>query len=144
MAKITQLDLNAAFTQAQVDTWGHSLLFAEQITPYFDGTRNQLIITSEVENTLSTVLADDAASEVSIDVRTGKFVKGNRIMGVARISDVQSDVSDYVSYLIPGNDKVVFTGICSTTQSQDYTPNIIASNNPIIMLTPEQVQSLEL
>ena len=144
MAKITQLDLSTNFTQAQVDTWGHSLLFAERVECYFDGTRNQLVITSEVENTLSNVLADDAASEVSLDVRTGKFVKGNRIMGVSRISSVQSDVSDYVSYLIPGTDKVVFTGICSTTQSQDYTPAIISGNDPIIMLTPEQVQSLDL
>jgi len=144
MAKTIQVQLNASWTQANVDDFGHAFLFADRCEAYNDGTNYQLVITSEIESEGQTVLADDSASEMAIDVRTGKFVKGNVIMGVATIADVQSDVSDYVSFLIPGSDNVLFRGVCSTTQSQDYTPNIVANSDPLIMLTPEQVASLEL
>jgi hypothetical protein len=35
-------------------------------------------------------------------------------------------------------------GVCNTTQSQDYTPEIIANGRVIKMMTPSQVESLGL
>lgn len=158
MAKTYQQRILGDITQADFDGIAHSLLFADKIECGFhqgdgtlDVTYNYLQVTSNVESvwtggnaTHYEVLADDSQSEVSVDIATGKFVEGNIICGVAPLSEIQSDVRDFVTYNNAGSDKKWFIGVCATTQSQDYTPDIIANSRVIKMMTPAQVKSLNL
>lgn len=155
MAKTYNFLPSATHSQAHFDGVAHSLLFADTIVPRITpgaGTESniELTVTSKVESEWSgsashyEVLADDSQSEVSIDIATGKFVEGNLICGYAPLSEVQSDVRNFVTYNIVGTDVKLFIGVCATTQSQDYTPDIIANSRVIKMLTPTQVKSLNL
>lgn len=143
MARTTNFDLRN-FTQANLDEFGVALMFATDVdTIVGEANKIQMSLTSTIESTYGTVTADDAASELSVDIRTGKAVKGNRVVGVASLSDIQSDISEYVAYPIEvGATTFLYVGYVSSTQSQDYTPAFLAS--PHIMLTPEQVQSVTL
>jgi hypothetical protein len=155
MAQVYQFTIADVASQSEVTAIGNSILFADNITPTFfsgeaSGTlKNRLIVTSnvDIDQTQLTaadyeILADDSQSELSIDISTGKFVEGNLICGYAPLTSVQTDVRDFVAYKQNGSDNVWFKGVCSTTQSQDYTPDLVANSNPIHMLTPAQVASI--
>ena len=155
MAQVYQFNLASVNTQAEVTAIGNSVLFADAIEPRYSiaesGTNpiNILTVTSNVDIDTSAlgaadyeILADDSQSELSIDISTGKFVEGNLICGYAPLTSVQTDVRDFVAYKQNGSDNVWFKGVCSTTQSQDYTPDLVANSNPIHMLTPAQVASI--
>ena len=153
MAKVYQLVL-ASPTQTNFDGYAHSLLFADLISPTFtqteSGTNNRgIVVTSGVESvglvpTEYELLADDSQSEVSIDISTGKFVEGNLIAVWALVSEAQSDMRDFMTFYARTGDIHLHVGVCNTTQSQDYTPDIVANSRAIKMLTPTQVVSLGL
>lgn len=154
MAKVYQLEVNAtAATQANFDNYAHSLLFADSIQCHFgtSGTSpdlNCIVVTSGVESTdfggEYLLLADDSQSEVSIDISTGKFVEGNLIAVWCTVSEAQSDMRDFMTFYAQSGDIHLHVGVCNTTQSQDYTPDIIANSRVIKMLSPAQVESLGL
>ena len=155
MAQVYQFTVETVTSQAEVTAIGNSILFADNIIPTFlsgeasGSLVNRLIVTSnvDIDQTQLTaadyeILADDSQSELSIDISTGKFVEGNLICGYAPLTEVQTDVRDFVAYKEHGADNVWFKGVCSTTQSQDYTPDLVANSRSIHMLTPAQVASI--
>jgi len=157
MAKVYQLQLTdvSTYTQAQFDFVAHSLLFADSINPVFtqtEGGTNQksIVVTSAVESsagigaTRYELLADDSQSETAVDIASGKFVDGNLIAVLATTAEAQEDMRNFVTYLATTGDIHLHIGLCNTTQSQDYTPGIVANNRVIKMMTPSQVQSLGL
>ena len=155
MAQVYQFNIPTTTTQAEITAIGNSVLFADSIVPLFVDTEpagartNVLLVTSNVDIDQTAlafgeyeILADDSQSELSIDISTGKFVEGNLICGYAPLTEVQTDVRDFVAYKQNGSDNVWFKGVCSTTQSQDYTPDLVANSRSIHMLTPAQVASI--
>jgi hypothetical protein len=155
MAQVYQFVVAGVTLQSEVTAIGNSILFADAINPIYaatepaGGLQNLLVVTSNVDFDSAAlgaanyeILADDSQSELSIDISTGKFVEGNLICGYAPLTSVQTDVRDFVAYKQNGSDNVWFKGVCSTTQSQDYTPDLVANSNPIHMLTPAQVASI--
>lgn len=153
MAKVYQLQTDT-YSQSQFDNIAHSLLFADAIQPIFTqaesgSNRVAIVVTSNVESVSTSaasyeILADDSQSEVAVDIATGKFVEGNIICGIAPLAEIQSDVRNFVTYNITGSDSKMFVGVCATTQSQDYTPDLVANSRVTKMLTPAQVKSLNL
>lgn len=153
MAKVYQLIAAGTYTQAQFDDFAHSLLFAESIVPVFTQTESgtntkNLIVTSGVESSGPSasyeLLADDSQSEVSVDISTGKFVEGNLIAVLCPTSEAQSDLRDFMTFYATSGDIHLHVGVCNTTQSQDYTPDIIANSRVIKMISPAQAQTLGL
>jgi hypothetical protein len=153
MAKVYQLDVDGAFTQATFDNVAHSLLFADEIQCCSSGVgndnTNSIMVTSGVESTSTSATtyllkADDSQSETAIDIATGKFVDGNLIAVLCTTAEAQEDMRNFVTYLASAGDIHLHIGVCNTTQSQDYTPGIVANNRVIKMMTPSQVQSLGL
>ena len=156
MAKTYQLTVSAvdAGTQADLDAYGHSLLFADSIVPVYTQTeggsnRPAILVTSSADSTdfdaaYYQLLADDSQQEVSIDVSTGKFVDGNVIAVWCTTAEAQNDLRSFVSYFTIGGDIFLHVGVCNTTQSQDYTPDIIANSRSMKMLTPAQVAQIKL
>jgi len=51
---------------------------------------------------------------------------------------------NYMTFYATSGDIHLHVGLCNTTQSQDYTPDIIANNRVIKMITPAQVKNLGL
>lgn len=153
MAKVYQLGLTAD-TQANFDKYAHSLLFAENIQPLYvqteGGTNNKaIVVTSSVESEIHDssryeLLADDSQSETSVDISSGKFVEGNLIAVWCPTSEAQSDLRDFMTFYATSGDIHLHVGVCNTTQSQDYTPDIVANSRSIKMLTAAQVESLGL
>lgn len=142
-------------TQPYFDRIAHSLLFAESVQPVFTQTEGgtntkNLVVTSGVEsedtapNYYYELLADDSQSEVSVDISTGKFVEGNLIAVCCTIAEAQSDLRDFTTFYATSGDVHIHIGVCNTTQSQDYTPAIIANSRVLKMVSPAQVQSLGL
>jgi hypothetical protein len=155
MAKVYQLGVYGDYTQSQFDDFSHSLLFADAIQAVYTQTEGgvntkNIIVTSGVESVQLgeankyELLADDSQSEVSIDISTGKFVEGNLIAVICPTSEAQSDMRDFMTFYATSGDLHLHVGVCNTTQSQDYTPDIIANSRVIKMLTPTQVVSLGL
>lgn len=153
MAKVYQLEVRGDYNQATFDPFAHSLLFAENIQPVFTQTEGgtntpNIIVTSNVESSGPVgdyeLLADDSQSEVSVDISTGKFVEGNLIAVLCPTSEAQSDLRDFMTFYAVSGDVHLHVGVCNTTQSQDYTPDIIANSRVIKMLSPAQVESLGL
>jgi hypothetical protein len=153
MAKVYQLEVKGDYTQAHFDNFAHSLLFADDIQPISGAvpagaSGNSIIVTSGVEsvafNSDYDLLADDSQSETAIDIATGKFVDGNLIAVLCTTSEAQEDMRNFVTYISTTGDIHLHIGVCNTTQSQDYTPGIVANNRVIKMMTPSQVQSLGL
>lgn len=154
MAKVYQLQVLGNYSQAQFDLFAHSLLFADAIQPVFSvgGTggpdENCVVVTSNVESTEITnsliTLADDSRSEAAVQISTGKFVEGNMIAVLCPSSEAQSDLRNYMTFYATTGDIHLHIGICNTTQSQDYTPNIIANSRILKMVTPAQVKNLGL
>ena len=155
MAKVYQLEVLGSYTQAKFDEWSHSLLFADSIQPVFanipEGTGGRsIIVTSSIESSSAVtggdyyILADDSQSETAIDIATGKFVDGNLIAVLCTTAEAQEDMRNFVTYMATSGDIHLHVGVCNTTQSQDYTPGIVANNRVIKMMTPSQVQSLGL
>ena len=156
MAKIYQIDVNGAKSQAQFDGVAHSILFAENILPVFTQTEGgtntkNIVVTSGVESDGAAygagsyeLLADDSQSEVSVDISTGKFVEGNLIAVYCTTAEAQSDLRDFMTFYATSGDIHLHVGVCNTTQSQDYTPAIIANSRVLKMVSPAQVQSLGL
>ena len=155
MAKVYQLEVNS-YSQAKFDEFSHSLIFADSIqcvmgaTPQAAGNGRSIIVTSSVESSGAAtgddyhLLADDSQSETAIDIATGKFVEGNLIAVLCTTSEAQEDMRNFVTYLASTGDIHLHIGVCNTTQSQDYTPGIVANNRVIKMMTPQQVKSLGL
>jgi len=156
MAKIYQLSVSAADagTQTDLDTYGHSLLFADSIQPVYTQTeggtnRPNIIVSSGVDSVdfdanYYQLLADDSQSEVSVDISTGKFVEGNLIVTWATISEAQSDLRDFMTFYALTGDIHLHVGVCNTTQSQDYTPAIVENSRAKLMISPAQVLTLGL
>jgi hypothetical protein len=153
MAKVYQLEVKA-YSQAAFDDVAHSLLFADNIqansnaTP--TGTGRSIVVTSGVESSGINLLADydllanDSRSEAAIEISTGKFVEGNMIAVLCPSSEAQSDLRNYMTFFATSGDIHLHIGICNTTQSQDYTPDIIANSRVLKMVTPAQVKNLGL
>ena len=154
MAKVYQLEVQGNYTQANFDAVAHSLLFADSIACVRgqDGggvAGRNIVVTSGVESVAFdssnyVLLADDSQSETAIDIATGKFVDGNLIAVLCTTAEAQEDMRNFVTYLATSGDIHLHIGLCNTTQSQDYTPGIVANNRVIKMMTPSQVQSLGL
>ena len=154
MAKVYQLSVDGSDTQASFDLFAHSLLFADSIQPVFTQTEGGsntkcIIVTSGVESSVHTaaryeLLADDSRSESAIQISTGKFVEGNMIAVLCPNSEAQSDLRNYMTFYATTGDIHLHIGICNTTQSQDYTPDIIANSRVLKMVTPAQVKNLGL
>ena len=156
MAKTYQLVLSSEHsgTQTDLDFYGHSLLFADSIVPVYTQTEagnNQpaIIVTSSADSSdhassYYQLLADDSQTEVSIDISTGKFVEGNVIAVWCTTAEAQNDLRSFVSYFAVSGDIHLHVGVCNTTQSQDYTPDIIANSRAMKMLTPAQVAQIKL
>jgi hypothetical protein len=154
MAKVYQLEVKGDYTQAKFDEWSHSLLFSNNITPLAvstpSGAGNSIIVTSGIDSsgTLTAadyeVLADDSRSEAAIQISTGKFVEGNMVAVLCPVSEAQSDLRNYMTFYATSGDIHLHIGICNTTQSQDYTPDIIANSRVLKMVTPAQVKTLGL
>lgn len=155
MAKTYALE-TAAYTQAQFNSFSHSLLFADSCFPHTgnsvaEGDKIQLVITSNVESSAPAgltnvyrVLADDSQSETAIDISTGKFVNGNVICGIAPLAEIQSDIRNFVTYVITGTTSLMYVGVCNSTQSQDYTPALVTNSRVSLMLSPAQLSTLKL
>lgn len=143
-------------TQAQFDLYAHSILFADSILPYSNGyeggvDEKTLVVTSGIDSTDPQVvaigynlLADDSRSESAIQISTGKFVEGNIIAVWCTNSEAQSDLRNYMTFYATTGDIHLHIGVCNTTQSQDYTPDIIANSRVLKMITPAQVKNLGL
>jgi len=155
MAKVYQLHVIGGYTQSQFDRFAHSLLFADSINPVYVQTEagnnaKTVVVTSGVESSESGItseyelLADDSRSEAAIQISTGKFVEGNMIAVLCPTSEAQSDLRNYMTFYATSGDIHLHIGLCNTTQSQDYTPDIIANNRVIKMVTPAQVKNLGL
>ena len=155
MAKVYQLNVLGDSTQTEFDNVAHSLLFADSIVPVANGieggsTERSIVVTSGVESSTYgssgqyNLLADDSQSETSIDISSGKFVDGNLIAVLCPTSEAQSDMRNFVTYFATTGDVHLHVGLCNTTQSQDYTPDIVANSRVIKMMTPSQVKSLAL
>lgn len=153
MAKVYQLEVKGDYTQALFDAWAHSILFADSITPLAvstpSGSGNSIIVTSSVDSSDASsadyeLLADDSRSEAAITVSTGKFVEGNLIAVLCPSAEAQADMRNYMTFFATTGDTHLHVGLCNTTQSQDYTPDIIANNRVIKMVTPAQVKNLGL
>jgi hypothetical protein len=155
MAKVYQAEVNGTYTQANFDNIAHSLLFADSIVPVYTqaeaGTNTKsIIVTSGVESSSTGIsgeyelLADDSRSEASIQISTGKFVEGNMIAVLCPSSEAQSDLRNYMTFYATSGDIHLHIGICNTTQSQDYTPDIIANSRVLKMVTSAQVKYLGL
>ena len=153
MAQVYQVEVIGSYSQANFDAFSHSLLFADSIVPLFvstpdAGVGHSIIVTSSVESTDFgsdyVKLADDSQSETSIDISTGKFVDGNLIAVLCPTSEAQSDMRNFVTYFANSGDVHLHVGLCNTTQSQDYTPDIVANSRVIKMMTPAQVKSINL
>lgn len=150
-------DVNRCFSTAtKLANLGKSVLLSNNIVPTInqgEGTTSarRIIVTTNVDPDFTgqtaadyETLADDSRSEVSIDISTGKFVKGNYIVGFCPVELIAADVTDFIQYF-DGGGNALFVGRCSTTQSQDYTPALVSDPQAYIyMLTPGQVQSLNL
>lgn len=152
MAKVYQLEVTD-LTQAQFDGVAHSLIFADSINCVRgqDGggtAGNNIVVTSGVDSELAgnnyQLLADDSRSEAAIQISTGKFVEGNMIAVFCPSSEAQSDLRNYMTFYATAGDVHLHIGICNTTQSQDYTPDIIANSRVLKMVTPAQVKNLGL
>jgi len=153
MAKVYQLEVLGTYTQAQFDDVAHSLLFANAIQPVYISTPDgaggkSVVVTSGVESTQFSsdyqLIADDSRSEAAIQISTGKFVEGNMIAVLCPSSEAQSDLRNYMTFFATSGDIHLHVGLCNTTQSQDYTPDIIANSRVIKMITPAQVKNLGL
>jgi hypothetical protein len=154
MAKVYQLQV-AAYSQANFDSVAHSLLFADSITPVLTQTEggvntNNIIVTSAVDSSNTglvsdyELLADDSRSEAALTVSSGKYVDGNLIAVLCTSAEAQADMRNYMTFFATTGDIHLHVGVCNTTQSQDYTPDIIANSRVIKMVTPAQVKNLGL
>jgi hypothetical protein len=153
MAKVYQAVVNN-WSQNEFDNIAHSLLFADSIQSVFTQTEGgtnskSIVVTSGVDSSIATpasyeLLADDSRSEAAIQVSTGKFVEGNMITVLCPSSEAQSDLRNYMTFFANTGDIHLHIGICNTTQSQDYTPDIIANSRVLKMVTPAQVKNLGL
>lgn len=155
MAQVYQLEVKGTYTQAEFDLFSHSLLFADDISCVntADGSMTpNIVVTSNIESTGPAgdyrLLADDSQSESSIDISTGKFVEGNLVAVLCPNDEAQSDLRDFMTFYAVGASQGeeqlnLHIGVCNTTQSQDYTPDIVSNDRVIKMLTPAQVSSLK-
>ena len=153
MAKTYALETKA-YTQAQFNNFAHSMLFADSCMPHArnaaDAEQVYLVVTSNVESSDTgvdnsyRVIADDSQSETAIDISTGKFVSGNLIVGIAPLAEIQSDVRNFVTYVITGSSLLMYVGVCNSTQSQDYTPLLVSQSRVNLMLTPAQLATLKI
>ena len=149
MAKVVQLEVKT-YTQSQWNGFAHCFLLADSIIPFryapsgdpLVNSKLDLLITTDIESDINQVNADDSASEIAIDISTGKWVAGNLVCGIAPLQDIRNDVRDFVTYQIGEDDSFLFKGVANTTQSQYYVPDILADSNVLLQLTPDQVKTL--
>lgn len=136
-------------TAANVSALGATMLFADQVLAFSFETTNVLNVTSRfalgdgASLTGYYLTADDSASEIQFEQSVGKFVEGNLICGFAPLTEIKSDVRDYIyypSYDVAGTG--FFTGVCNSTQTLDYTPALVANSRALLMISPQQAQAL--
>ena len=155
MAKVYQLEVLGTYNQATFDNVAHSILFADSIAPIGVSTPDgniaatSIVVTSGVDSTPTDafnyrLLGDDSRSEAALTVSSGKFVDGNLITVLCTSAEAQSDMRNYMTFFATTGDIHLHVGVCNTTQSQDYTPDIIANSRVIKMVTPAQVKNLGL
>jgi hypothetical protein len=135
-------------TDSFVSAIGSVLLFADSTiveAPEADGP-NRIKVTSRFapgDGATVTLLADDAETEYQFEQSVGKFVEGNLISGFAPLTEIKSDVRNYIFYpTVADSTEGFFTGLCNSTQSQDYTPALVANSRPILMISPAQALTL--
>lgn len=136
-------------TAANVSALGAQFLFADQVTCRLDTDTHKLQTTSRfalgdgASLTGGILLADDSAVETQFEQSVGKFVDGNLIFGYAPLTEIKSDVRNYIFYPATGSTtEGFFTGVCNSTQSQDYTPALVSNSRNILMISAEQAASL--
>ena len=90
-------------TDSFVSAIGSVLLFADSTiveAPEADGP-NRIKVTSRFapgDGATVTLLADDAETEYQFEQSVGKFVEGNLISGFAPLTEIKSDVRNYIFY----------------------------------------------
>ena len=155
MAQTYQFDnVSGNNTAANVSALGAQILFADQILVTTD-TNETGVTTHRLQSTSrfalgdgasltgGILLADDSAVETQFEQSVGKFVDGNLIFGYAPLTEVKSDVRNYIFYPVTGDATTgFFTGVCNTTQSQDYTPALVSNSRNLLMISADQARSL--
>jgi len=154
MAKVYQLEVLGNYTQAKWDQVSHSILFASSITPIAsatpNGAGNSIIVTSNIDSSGALMgadydlLANDSRPELTIEQSSGKFVDGNVIAVLCTLAEAQADLRNYMTFFATTGDTHLHVGVCNTTQSQDYTPQIIAQSRVRKMVSTQQVKNLGL
>jgi len=136
-------------TAANISALGATILFADQVSVRLTDDKKVLQSTSRFAlgdgSTLTgyQLLADDSAVETQFEQSVGKFVDGNLIFGYAPLTEIKSDVRNYIFYSTTGSaTEGFFTGVCNSTQSQDYTPDLVSNSRNILMISAEQAASL--
>ena len=136
-------------TGANISALGAQFLFADQVACRHEVDTNILQTTSRFalgdgsSLTGGVLIADDSAVETQFEQSVGKFVDGNLIFGFAPLTEIKSDVRNYIFYPTTGDaTQGFFTGVCNSTQSQDYTPALVSQSRNILMISAEQAASL--
>lgn len=150
MAQTYEFDnVSANNTAANIDALGPQFLFADQVAVRHEVDTNILQTTSRFalgdgsSLTGGVLIADDSAAETQFEQSVGKFVDGNLIFGFAPLTEIKNDIRNYIFYPTTGDaTQGIFTGICNSTQSQDYTPLIVSNSRNIYMISAEQAAAL--
>lgn len=150
MAQTYEFDnVSANNTASNISALGAQVLFADQVTVRLDTDTKKLQTTSRfalgdgASLTGGILLADDSAVETQFEQSVGKFVDGNLIFGYAPLTEIKADVRNYIFYSATGSTtEGFFTGVCNTTQSQDYTPALVSNSRNLLMISADQARSL--
>lgn len=142
-------NVSANNTAANVSALGATFLFADQISVRLDTDTHKIQTTSRfalgdgASLAGGVLLADDSAAETQFEQSVGKFVDGNLIFGYAPLTEIKDDVRNYIFYPVTGDSTTgFFSGVCNSTQSQDYTPALVSNSRNILMISAEQARSL--
>ena len=142
-------NISANNTATNISALGAQVLFADQVSVRLDTDIKKLQTTSRfalgdgASLTGGVLLADDSAVETQFEQSVGKFTDGNLIFGYAPLTEIKSDVRDYIFYPTTGSsDTGFFTGVCNTTQDQSYTPALVSNSRNLLMISAEQASSL--
>ena len=136
-------------TAANISALGAQVLFADQVTVRLTDDKKVMQTTSRFalgdgsSLTGYQLLADDSAVETQFEQSVGKFVEGNLIFGYAPLTEIKSDVRNYIFYSTTGSaTEGFFTGVCNSSQDNDYTPNLVSNSRNILMISEAQARSL--
>jgi len=142
-------NVSANNTAANISALGAQVLFADQVSVRLDTDTKKLQTTSRfalgdgASLAGGVLIADDSAVETQFEQSVGKFVDGNLIFGYAPLTEIKADVRNYIFYSATGSTtEGFFTGVCNTTQSQDYTPALVSNSRNLLMISADQARSL--